>query len=1032
MLASRNGVQNTATPGSLLLVVHDFVARSQDELSLAKGDRIELIERDDDFGDGWFLGRHLGNGGTGLFPEVYTTPAPKGTLNTATTVQTRRVSEQPPKSSGSGSDSSTASPIQLRHLSGPAMQGRPASSVNQQSPLAQTTFRTSLPAVAPAINARTQTFNADSPVMNETLSVINEHITDMNTPRSSFHNGNNRDTMGSVYSQALNRMSYIPGHETDEDETLHTEEEVMLWSPLRVAGYLEDQAVEKQHCEVFKDQDINGEVLLAMDQSSLFIKEFDLGSVGRRLKTWHKIKALQDEVRRSSPDASRSVVSDGYSTTAGAMADDASIMSEPNRNRSSTIGTQSFLPRGLEPRQSMDASRSNTLQTSSSFMSQQSSPSPSVSRATSNAMSPLQSMTSSSFSRPENTYRPSAQTIRQMQNARRHSSIDSTSSAGGARNNGHRKQPSIDKKWQPGQAMSQVVNGKSGHSHTMSAESTVPEPSASPVELDRGYFSDNQSSSQARKPSLLTKKISSASATVSPMQSRANSFMFSNNRSGGQPASISSLRERERDPVSPLVEAGASNHMVSAMNAVHSKFGGVRSATSPLLGSDPTTTTTMQSPSNPVVTKLEYPNGNGNSLNAMVGTATATPSTTTPSPSSTQLSFFASQKQKITGLRSSSEAVTKMEKTSTDVPPTVAEEVKALASPTRTGSTTPSTETRSFDLQKSLDGQSRRTSTASGSKLAPQQPGLVPPPTSTKRARPKTKKATSAYTKGLEKITPADQLKRGCDYSGWMKKKSGSLMSTWKPRLFILKGRRLSYYYGENDTEEKGLIDISFHRVLPAHNETLTGLHATVTGAAGSPTSPTHATHTQAEIDLKNNPPKPGDKSGDNAGLFIFKLVPPKSGLAKGVSFTKPTVHYFAVNSRQEGRLWMAALMKATIDRDDDGLVTTTYSQKTISLAKARARKERPPALQEEGMEGRAELGDGEGSDAADKEQQGLGIGGLDGTESPMSVVGAANGDVTPASEKEVVDEALAPSPMPAAIVQPSLSDEKEVTLGAR
>ena len=47
----------------------DFVARSPDELSLAKGDRLELIERDDDFGDGWFLGRHMSNGNTGLFPE---------------------------------------------------------------------------------------------------------------------------------------------------------------------------------------------------------------------------------------------------------------------------------------------------------------------------------------------------------------------------------------------------------------------------------------------------------------------------------------------------------------------------------------------------------------------------------------------------------------------------------------------------------------------------------------------------------------------------------------------------------------------------------------------------------------------------------------------------------------------------------------------------------------------------------------------------------------------------------------------------
>jgi hypothetical protein len=38
-------------------------------LSLKKGDRIELIERDDDFGDGWYLGKHLQDGTTGLFPE---------------------------------------------------------------------------------------------------------------------------------------------------------------------------------------------------------------------------------------------------------------------------------------------------------------------------------------------------------------------------------------------------------------------------------------------------------------------------------------------------------------------------------------------------------------------------------------------------------------------------------------------------------------------------------------------------------------------------------------------------------------------------------------------------------------------------------------------------------------------------------------------------------------------------------------------------------------------------------------------------
>ena len=47
----------------------DFDARSPDELSLKKGDRLELIEKDDEFGDGWYLGKHIVDGRTGLFPE---------------------------------------------------------------------------------------------------------------------------------------------------------------------------------------------------------------------------------------------------------------------------------------------------------------------------------------------------------------------------------------------------------------------------------------------------------------------------------------------------------------------------------------------------------------------------------------------------------------------------------------------------------------------------------------------------------------------------------------------------------------------------------------------------------------------------------------------------------------------------------------------------------------------------------------------------------------------------------------------------
>lgn len=74
----------------------------------------------------------------------------------------------------------------------------------------------------------------------------------------------------------------------------------------------------------------------------------------------------------------------------------------------------------------------------------------------------------------------------------------------------------------------------------------------------------------------------------------------------------------------------------------------------------------------------------------------------------------------------------------------------------------------------------------------------------------------------------------------------------------------------------------------------------------------------------------------------------------------------------------MAALMKATIDYDEHGKVTTTYNQKTISLAKARARRERPPALREDPPEDVPEdemIAELDGS--PDTNKTGLGIGGL-------------------------------------------------------
>lgn len=320
-----------------------------------------------------------------------------------------------------------------------------------------------------------------------------------------------------------------------------------------------------------------------------------------------------------------------------------------------------------------------------------------------------------------------------------------------------------------------------------------------------------------------------------------------------------------------------------------------------------------------------------------------------------------------------------------------------MQSPTRTGSSTPSgtSVSKSFEFDK---GDRRHTSGATGTKE------VVPK----KKA---SKHGTSAYLKGRQQITPQEAMKN-CDYSGWMKKKSSSLMTTWKTRLFVLRGRRLSYYYSENDTEEKGLIDISSHRVLPANNERMTGLHASITRAASSPSSPHNATiETAASVDSA----KATNIEESMDGMFIFKLVPPRAGLQKGVQFTKPIVHYFAVDSLAVGRLWMAALMKATIDRDEGLPFTTTYQQKTISLEKARAMRQRPPNLMDDedietSSSKRSELGKESIQDSTiheEDEKQGLAISGLDGAQALLSY--AENGSHRASSVNESEHEQQQP-----------------------
>lgn len=194
---------------------------------------------------------------------------------------------------------------------------------------------------------------------------------------------------------------------------------------------------------------------------------------------------------------------------------------------------------------------------------------------------------------------------------------------------------------------------------------------------------------------------------------------------------------------------------------------------------------------------------------------------------------------------------------------------------------------------------------------------------------------TSAFQEGIRDITPDEAIKTST-FSGWMSKKSGSTLG-WRSRYFTLHGTRLSYFTNLRDKREKGLIDITAHKVIPistdgesaSSNDKYIALYAALTGL----------------------------------GRYCFKIVPPAPGFKKGLTFTQPKTHFFAVETQEEMKGWLKALMTATIDIDDSVPVVSSCNTPTVSLAKAQellAKAREENKLRDEELRAKGFIRDGE------------------------------------------------------------------------
>lgn len=1076
---------------AILVVMYDFEARSPDELTLRKGEQIEIIERDEEFNDGWYMGRSLATNETGLFPQVYTTP----TTNPDTAVM--QASPAISTSSSSGPPSSNTVEVQPTSPSAvtPATPQPLNSALSEVQDFYPSSSRDSHPSTPPhsadgaptsetptppltvekgrstpsprrastvGLNGKSSEENATnfpqglrSPVVEDTLSDIEEALSEITQSCRRRANkaiqDHNRRHSASMPPQGLETRHpvapemaadssseysnhdpsadvFSSGDENDERPDLHfgiadgityTRADVMKWSPADVSQYLQSRQIPPASCRIFEEEEVTGTILLQLEMSHLK-DELNLGSFGKRFEVWKEIENLVKNLKP--PDTKPRSGSD-----AAARLPTASFTGH-NRQRSSTVGTTVLprihsqhnrpLSRQQQHQYQINVQEANTygsgasslktpVTSSATISSELSSPASPTSGIWEKPRSPPLSppkaakMNSISIITPSNSpsqKRLSAQTSPSTGLNVALSTSAAVLSAGGVDSQSHRRESSIDKSWlgnlvagpprpatatgmreqKKGKIASGVVTGDSPTAGDGSIELTE-----SPVAMatERSYFSSGEATKEGK---VFRKKNTDSSA-----------------EGQSQPAKGNTATRRH----SRIASAGAEairRTSASTLSALSYKSGKERKRKSRSFSGD--------------VGLSDYEIEGGNTISRAVSPATfaAVPYV------GRSLTNAVKVKSPIVG------------NTTPPLSP------GGTSTSTADGSAPSLPVTMEGDVAPDLPAKAERQM----SKKAKEK--KIRTVSSGSELRNKSKKQTTAFQKGLREITPAEAAKKG-DYSGWMKKRGSSGVGAWKSRFFVLNGRRLSYFYSLSDTMEQGLIDITSHKVLSATDDRLVGLHAAIAAVASPVTSPRPTgaspfSHGTSAPDTSGTPAKDDlsltRKKEKDQGWFTFKLVPPAPGAAKGVTFTQPRLHYFATDTRHEGKKWMAAMMKATIDRDETKPVITSYNAKTISLSKARALRARPPGLagRDEGLG--IELGSlgisvtdiGEEADVEDEEAGGTSIKSIpEGSEIKGDTATTSTTNTSVADGIEADDEAVIDHSM---FEQPNVSQDGKSTAG--
>ena len=866
------------------ICINEYTKRMEDELDIKPGDKIQVITRDEEYNDGWYFGRNLRTGEEGLYPVNFTQVINIERSNGLYRAKSdKRPMSSMPEMKGLGVSEKNG--LNLGDMTLTLSQQSSTSSLDRKHDSMKTTMND--------IDKALEAFKLEGSAPIDRSIEEEEGSAEVTGEASQGHNSGDHleDTSGNVGSLSVDDNSVTDNSPNNafssSGSTAFDLDHVEGWSPEDVSRYFITCGFDSQIAAKFTQHKVNGKILLELELPHL--KELDISSFGTRFEIFKEIEALKETIKLAHSGTNRGLMpaakvsqhtgrlsnnklgsysSENLAATMRAGSEDLATM----RNRPLSVyanGISSEINRGrdyglmsaLTEEANGDEVNDNNL-----FVSPRSAPKPpSYPSPVQPPKSPLAGIGigfgSAANSRP-NTSPPSPMGNKRMSFA------------------------SVGFKYNTTTVLRTRMQNEPSDSE-----------SSGNVDDSDGLLDGGEDGIDG------IDGIGSQNHDFSTAVSSPGSGVSSRSRSH----SHSVVTPKKRDFPFKL-----KFHAVTSPSDIHSpSFGGILSSPRPS--------------SSVYLAGAEPGPGTPHSLQEFPTDSDATPTTRKLKRNSSVSSYFSTythnvDKTKLTpknnrttpGQGSSSGSARRLDGF---IPSPLRKEFTDSAdrvTPTSARSSTPrslqlspksekSTSLTNIRLASASTETPKKSSIEEDKKKRSISEGTKGRKLTVKRSSMK-KQQTSAFTEGIRNITVKEAMKTA-DYSGWMSKKGAGAMSTWKMRFFTLHGTRLSYFSSMSDTREKGLIDITAHRVVPAaDDDKFVSLYAASTGK----------------------------------GRYCFKLIPPQPGSKKGLTFTQPRVHYFAVDTKEEMRGWMTALIKTTIDIDTSVPIVTSYTTPTVSLSKAK------------------------------------------------------------------------------------------------